>query len=196
MTPGPTTPSQPSPLGIGGSGSSAFFHGSSPDLASRFTVSPWANEMLLSFSSFGLPSETHGHVGHEAFERSPHIGSPAATHSGSGPHQRLISRLTHVEKIFEVGDDFHRPELPHCDRHRVDVRFRSAAVRVVIQHLRSVVDAFDADPIGLRLLQHQVGTDSMAIEKRHRLPATGFGVSPRATPIAVSKQKLVCAKAP
>src|SRR6185436_17104558 len=31
MTPGPTTPIQAKPFGLGGSGSSAVFHGSSPD---------------------------------------------------------------------------------------------------------------------------------------------------------------------
>ena len=34
MTPGPTTPSQPSPFGMGGAGSSARTHGSSPERAS------------------------------------------------------------------------------------------------------------------------------------------------------------------
>jgi hypothetical protein len=34
MTPGPTTPTHATPLGIGGAGNSAIAHGASPDLAS------------------------------------------------------------------------------------------------------------------------------------------------------------------
>src|SRR5688572_1124935 len=103
-------------------------------------------------------------VRHETFERSPYVGGPATAHRGRGPNERLIFRLPHVEKILEVGDDLERPELPHGNRHRIEIRLRFGEIRVVIQHLSAVVDPFNAEPIHTGTIDHQVATQPVTIE--------------------------------
>src|SRR5688572_25899594 len=114
MTPGPTTPSQPRPFGIGGAGSSAFFHGSRPDLASMLTVSPWASGMTKdSTRKQTAPNDGRGLDGHEQTEERLHrahrqhgdvrTGSPEAPPYGSDDGASHDENQEEAEHVVGVG---------------------------------------------------------------------------------------------
>src|SRR5688572_20738992 len=93
-----------------------------------------SNNAWMCFASAPRPPAIpHRHVRHEPLERRPHVGGPAAADGERRSNEWLVFRHSNVEKVLEVGDDLHRPELAHRDRHRIEIRLRFAAIRVVIQ---------------------------------------------------------------
>src|SRR4051812_40131860 len=138
-----------------------------------------------------VPSVSQRHIRHEAFERSPDVRGPATADAGRWANERLKVRLPYVEQIFEVGDQLQRAELLYRDRHQVEIRLRLRKVRIVVEHLAPVIDAFDAPAVNAGLLEHQVSASAMAIEQRNRLPLTRLSVILRSARVAVREQKLV-----